>query len=134
MTGTSSHSLKPSAGKIVCHAMWAQDGRELAEFYAAALGTEVSQTFPGEDGNDAAFAFYLGEAMYLFYTSASFVAPNWPQDDLPFHLDLMFDDVASAEKQLLQMGATKPAHQPGGRRWTVLLDPSGQPFCLHASS
>ncbi|GAU65880.1 hypothetical protein SSP35_02_02480 [Streptomyces sp. NBRC 110611] len=27
---------------------------------------------------------------------------------------------------------TKPAHQPGAH-WTVLLDPSGQPFCLSAT-
>ncbi|WP_223267526.1 hypothetical protein [Streptosporangium nondiastaticum] len=29
------------------------------------------------------------------------------------------------------MGATQPAHQPGGKHWTALLDPSGQPFCIH---
>ncbi|WP_438297061.1 VOC family protein [Streptomyces sp. HUAS TT7] len=52
---------------------------------------------------------------------------------LPFHLDLAFDDVQAAEKHLLELGATKPAHQPGGTLWTVLLDPSGQPFCIHAT-
>ncbi|WP_229351900.1 VOC family protein [Streptomyces sp. UNOB3_S3] len=58
-------------------------------------------------------------------------APAWPEEELPFHMDLSFPDVTAAERQLLKMGATKPAHQPGGQHWTVLLDPSGQPFCIH---
>ncbi len=44
-----------------------------------------------------------------------------------------FDDVQAAEKRLLALGATKPAHQPGGDHWTVLLDPSGQPFCISST-
>ncbi|SHL84069.1 VOC family protein [Streptomyces yunnanensis] len=121
------------SGTIICHAMWARDGRELADFYAAALGTEISQTYSDEHGNEAAVAFYVGKAMYLFYTSPSFQAPDWPAQDLPFHMDFMFDDVEAAERQLLEEGATKPSHQPGGKHWTVLLDPSGQPFCIHGA-
>ncbi|MEU5901826.1 MULTISPECIES: VOC family protein [unclassified Streptomyces] len=124
----------PLDGAIMCHAIWARDGRELADFYAAALGTTVSQTYPGPQGEPAASAFHLGRAMYLFHTSAAFAAPNWPEDDLTFHMDLTFSDVRAAEEQLLQIGATKPAHQPGGKHWTVLLDPSGQPFCIHQAS
>ncbi|WP_030294941.1 VOC family protein [Streptomyces katrae] len=120
-------------GKIMCHAMWARDGRRLADFYAAALGTTVSQTYPDETGNAAACAFHVNGSMYLFYTSPSFQAPNWPEEELPFHMDLSFPDVATAEKQLLGRGASKPGHQPGGKDWTVLLDPSGQPFCIHGT-
>ncbi|MFF4603668.1 VOC family protein [Streptomyces sp. NPDC001339] len=130
---TSTRSPKPLAGKIMCHAMWARNGRELAEFYAAALGTEVAQAFPDDQGNEVAFALYVGNAMYLFYTSDAFTAPDWPKDDLPFHMDFVFDDVQAAEERLLELGATKPSHQPGGKHWTVLLDPSGQPFCIHGA-
>ncbi|MYT33918.1 MULTISPECIES: VOC family protein [unclassified Streptomyces] len=129
----SENSGNALSGKIICHAMWARNGRELAEFYAAALGTKVSQTYPDEQGKEVAFALYVGKAMYLFYTSESFTAPNWPEKDLPFHMDLRFTDVDAAEKRLLDLGATKPGHQPGGKHWTVLLDPSGQPFCIHGS-
>ncbi|MFF4218397.1 VOC family protein [Streptomyces nondiastaticus] len=52
---------------------------------------------------------------------------------LSFHMDFSFPRVDVAEKRLLRMGATKPAHQPGGKHWTVLLDPSGQPFCIHGT-
>lgn len=34
---------------------------------------------------------------------------------------------------MISDGTTKPAHQPGGKHWTVLLDPSGQPFCISAA-
>ncbi|MEU4995803.1 VOC family protein [Streptomyces sp. NPDC021622] len=131
MTATSSTPAPALDGTILCHAMWARDGRELADFYAAALGTEVSRTYPGPQGEPAACAFDVGPSMYLFYSSENFTAPNWPEEELPFHMDLTFSDVRAAEERLLGMGATKPDHQPGGTYWTVLLDPSGQPFCIH---
>ncbi|MFE0104568.1 VOC family protein [Streptomyces sp. NPDC059009] len=128
------HSHEPLPGKVMCHALWAPNGRRLADFYATALGAEVSESYPDENGDETAFAFHANGAMYLFYTSAAFTAPDWPRQELPFHLDLMFDDATAAQAQLLSMGATKPAHQPGGKNWTVLLDPSGQPFCVHGTS
>lgn len=48
-------------------------------------------------------------------------------------MDITSDDVEAAQKRLLELGATKPAHQPGGDHWTVLLDPSGQPFCISSA-
>ena len=36
----------------------------------------------------------------------------------------------SAEAACVQLGATRPEHQPGGDRWRVMLDPAGHPFCL----
>lgn len=123
----------PLNGTVMCHAMWARDGRTLADFYATALGATVTEAYPDGNGDEAACGFSVGGAMYLFYTSPSYRAPNWPEDDLPFHMDFSFPDVAEAEKRLLETGATKPAHQPGGKHWTVLLDPSGQPFCIHGT-
>lgn len=74
-----------------------------------------------------------GTTKYVFYAAESFKAPDWPVDELVFHLDLAFGDVEAAENRLIGLGATKPAHQPGGKHWTVLLDPSGQPFCISAA-
>ncbi|AJT63453.1 hypothetical protein T261_1768 [Streptomyces lydicus] len=79
-----SHTRTPLSGTIMCQALWARDGRELADFYATALGTTITQTFPDGEGNDVAFAFHVN-------------------------------------------GTT------GGQHWTVLLDPSGQPFCIHGT-
>ncbi|SDP80526.1 hypothetical protein SAMN04487981_1437 [Streptomyces sp. cf386] len=119
---------KAGAGMVKCAAFWGQDGRTLAAFYAAALGWEVIQTF-----GEAAAMISDGTTTYVFYTAESFKAPNWPEDELVFHLDLAFSDVEAAENRLIGLGATKPAHQPGGKHWTVLLDPSGQPFCISAA-
>lgn len=117
-------------GVVASYAFWGHDGRVLADFYAAALGWKVTQEFPDETGTPTAFLVTDGATTYVFYTAKEYRAPNWPADELPFHLDLSFADVEAAEARLLELGATKPAHQPGGGQWTVLLDPSGQPFCL----
>ncbi len=123
----------PLAGRVLGHAMWAPDGRAPADFCAVALGAKVRQVYPDERGGESACGFTEGGAMYLFYTSTSFTAPDWPADELPFHLDLVFPDRAKAEERLLALGASKPAHQPGGAQWAVLLDLSGQPLCIHGA-
>ncbi len=115
-------------GAVKCAAFWGHDGKALADFYAAALGWKVTRTF-----GDTAAMISDGTTTYVFYTAESFKAPDWPADELVFHLDLTFADVAAAERRLIELGATKPAHQPGGKHWTVLLDPSGQPFCISAA-
>ena len=62
--------------------------------------------------------------------------PGWPQESTPkrYHLDFYVDDLDSAEAQCVELGATRPAHQPNPERWRVLLDPSGHPFdiCLRS--
>lgn len=117
-----------ATGTVKCAAFWGHDGKALADFYAAALGWKVTQTF-----GDTAAMISDGTTTYVFYTAESFKAPDWPADELVFHLDLTFADVEAAERRLIERGATKPAHQPGGTHWTVLLDPSGQPFCISAA-
>ncbi|WP_329111945.1 VOC family protein [Streptomyces sp. NBC_01353] len=114
--------------KAKCTAFWGHDGKALADFYAAALGWEITETY-----GETAAMISDGTTKYVFYTAESFKAPDWPADELVFHLDLTFDDVTAAERRLIGLGATKPAHQPGGKHWTVLRDPSGQPFCISAA-
>lgn len=121
------------SGKVLSHAIWAEDGGALAEFYAAALGVQVSEPYRDEDGHPVAFPVWVGDLMYVFWSATTFKAPAWPRDELVFHMDIGFDDVEAAEKRLIELGATRPAHQPGGDHWTVLLDPSGQPFCISSS-
>ncbi|MFH8597530.1 VOC family protein [Streptomyces rimosus] len=121
-----------STATVASYAFWAPDGRALADFYAAALGWKVTQEYPDEHGVPTAFLVTDGTTAFCFYTAQQFQAPDWPKDELPFHLDLAFDDVAAGEQRLLDLDATRPDHQPGGDHWTVLLDPSGQPFCISA--
>jgi hypothetical protein len=43
-------------------------------------------------------------------------------------------DLDGAERALLQINATKAAHQSEPGRWRVLRDPAGRPFCITAMS
>ncbi|NNH71235.1 VOC family protein [Nocardia uniformis] len=119
-----------TTGTITSLAFWAQDGKALAAFYAAALGWELGPAYPDESGTPIAFTVTDGTTACIFYSAHDFKAPRWPEEQLPFHFNLAFPDPAAAEERLLELGATKPEHQPGQGHWTVLLDPSGQPFCV----
>ena len=44
----------------------------------------------------------------------------------------MVPDLDEAEAEVLEIGATKPEHQPG-TTFRVFLDPAGHPFCLCTS-
>jgi hypothetical protein len=58
-------------------------------------------------------------------------APSWPTQQLPqqMHLDVIVDDLDTAESEVRALGATTHPDQPG-TTFRVLLDPAGHPFCL----
>jgi hypothetical protein len=102
----------------------------LAEFYAALVGGEVTadddEWVTLRDGADVRLSFQRVDG---------YRPPDWPSGDPPqqFHVDVTVEDVDVAEKQVLAIGATKHAFQPGvdgGENWRVYLDPAGHPFCL----
>ncbi|HTT49962.1 MAG TPA: VOC family protein [Streptosporangiaceae bacterium] len=66
-----------------------------------------------------------------FQQVAGYNPPSWPAQDVPqqIHLDVIVDDLDAAEAAVLELGATKPDHQPG-TSFRVFLDPAGHPFCL----
>ncbi len=100
-------------------------GRDAA-FWSAALGWEIIASGEG-------YAMLAGPEQALgFGTVPDYEPPKWPNPNgtKQFHFDLAVDDLQSAEQQLVALGATRPEDQPGADRWTVLLDPSGHPFCL----
>ncbi|MFL6181697.1 MAG: VOC family protein [Actinomycetes bacterium] len=69
-----------------------------------------------------------------FQQVPNFRAPDWPAQALPqqMHLDVIVDDLDTAEKGVVALGATKHDHQPG-TTFRVFLDPAGHPFCLCVS-
>lgn len=106
------------------------DPKPVSEFYRQLLGLEV---FFESD----AFVALKGAALLLtFQRVGAHRAPAWPDGDVPkqLHLELSVSDLDAVERRALDLGATKPAKQPGaqpgGDRWRVLLDPAGHPFCL----
>ena len=66
-----------------------------------------------------------------FQQVESYSPPQWPAQEMPqqMHLDVIVDDLDSGEAAVLELGATKHAHQPSSR-FRVMLDPAGHPFCL----
>jgi predicted enzyme related to lactoylglutathione lyase len=102
------------------------DARRDARFWSEVLGWQIAHEqdeyamLTGPDG------LALG-----FGTVADHQRPGWPNQrgTKQFHFDLAVDDLDTAVKECVELGATLPDEQPG-ETWRVLLDPSGHPFCL----
>ncbi|MFG2882520.1 VOC family protein [Streptomyces sp. NPDC048297] len=107
------------------------DPRALAGFYAGVLGGTVE-----EDPADSSWVDLTvpGGQTLAFQAAPGFVAPAWPAPDRSqqFHLDLTVEDLDTAEKEVLALGARPLDTEDGSRSWRVYADPVGHPFCLCA--
>jgi predicted enzyme related to lactoylglutathione lyase len=104
------------------------DPEALAAFYRHATGWPLH---PKSNGDFAGLT--RDDGLFIgFQRVEGYRAPNWPEQDVPqqIHLDFDVDDLDAAEARLLDLGATKPAHQSNEPRSRVLIDPAGHPFCL----
>jgi catechol 2,3-dioxygenase-like lactoylglutathione lyase family enzyme len=98
------------------------DPAALAAFYSKLPGQPI--TYQSDDwvvvaanGTSSGLAFQL---------AADHHPPTWPDPAVPqqFHLDVMVEDVASAEPRVLGLGARKLSGE------NVYADPAGHPFCI----
>jgi catechol-2,3-dioxygenase len=101
------------------------DAKALSAFCADLLGKEVTYEADGMAmiGRD-------GAQPVLFQQVAAYTPPRWPDPAHPqqFHLDVEVEDIESAERAALAIGATR---LPGeGDNFRVYADPAGKPFCL----
>lgn len=102
------------------------DPAALAAFYAELLGGQV-------DASDEDWVDLKGPVTDLaFQRAPGHVPPQWPDRSRPqqFHLDVVVDDLDSAQKQALALGATLLEDHDGKRGFRVFADPAGHPFCL----
>lgn len=105
------------------------DPKALAEFYRGVLGGEITSV------EDDWVVLVVDGLRLAFQLAADYAPPTWPTGERPqqFHLDLTVDDVDAVEGEVLALGATRHAAQPGeaeGDTFVVYLDPAGHPFCL----
>ncbi|MFJ3232575.1 VOC family protein [Streptomyces sp. NPDC086787] len=102
------------------------DPSALAGFYAGLLGGT-----PDDNGEWVDLRLPGGQAL-AFQAAPGFVPPNWPAPDgsQQFHLDLVVDDLDTAEKGVLELGARPLDTADRSRTWRVYADPAGHPFCL----
>ena len=101
------------------------DPHALATFYGALLDWKVELKDNWADirgGADQCISFQQVEG---------YTPPAWPTQGRPqqMHLDVMVENLDAAEATVLELGATKPEHQPG-TTFRVFLDPAGHLFCL----
>ncbi len=97
----------------------------LATFYGAMLDWKVDVS------TDRASACGENGQCISFHRVDDYTPPAWPSQEQPqqMHIDLIVDDLDVAEAAVTELGATKPADQPG-TSYRVFLDPAGHPFCL----
>ena len=102
------------------------DPTPIATFYGALLGWEVKVSDEWGEVRSPD-----GQQCICFQPVADYRAPEWPGQDVPqqMHLDVMVEDLDAGEAAVLELGATRHAHQPG-TTFRVFLDPAGHPFCL----
>lgn len=97
------------------------DPQKLAEFYGALLDWTIESHDDQGDDWWSIRAEY-GDALG-FQKVADYTPPQWPGQDQPqqMHLDVVVDDLDTAEAAVLELGATKHDHQPG-TTFRVFLD------------
>ena len=110
-----------------------KDHYELAKFYAALLGWEISY-------HDADWACVsapgTAQGAYpgiTFQRNPAYRPPVWPEEpeaqQQMAHLDFAVNDLEKAVEYAVHCGATV-ADKQFSADWRVMLDPAGHPFCL----
>jgi hypothetical protein len=112
------------------------DPAALATFYGTMLDwkIDVSNLDDSDDSDGwAEVRADYGQCL-SFQKVEDYNPPKWPGQEVPqqMHLDVVVDDLDTAEAAVLELGATKHEHQPA-TSFRVFLDPAGHPFCLCTS-
>ncbi|NJP49996.1 VOC family protein [Streptomyces sp. SBST2-5] len=117
-----------SVAKVGSVVLDCPDPMALARFYAEVLGGTPQQE---EDWVDLEVP---GGPALAFQAAPGHVPPQWPSPEhsQQFHLDLSVEDLDTAEKRVLALGAKPLETEDRSRGWRVYADPAGHPFCLCA--
>src|SRR5690349_6381142 len=109
------------------------DPLALATFYGAMLDWQVDTTNADESDGWIDVKSDYGQCL-SFQGVEGYRAPSWPSQEVPqqMHLDVVVEDLDTAEAEVIALGATKHEVQPGSS-FRVMLDPAGHPFCLCTS-
>ena len=107
----------------------------LAVFWAEVLDRRVEQR---EDGWVSLSSGAGGGHRLSFQQVDGYRQPQWPGQVVPqqIHLDILVDDLATAEARVTSLGATSLSEvlDPGPKQWRIYADPAGHPFCLVTST
>ena len=103
------------------------DPRQLGQFYEAVLGG----TFEAVDDTWSVLTDPTG-CRLAFQLSPEHEPPRFPdpRGSQQFHLDIQVDDIDTAERDVLALGASRVTDAEGEDRFRVFRDPAGHTFCL----
>lgn len=108
------------------------DPLALAAFYSELTGF-VIEPLDGFPPEKVTWIELLNDGLptIAFQKVKNFVAPTWPEGNVPqqLHLDFDVESLDEGEVFVLSLGAIKADVQPGSS-FRVFLDPVGHPFCL----
>ncbi|MEE6169719.1 MULTISPECIES: VOC family protein [unclassified Mycolicibacterium] len=104
-----------------------RDPHRLAAFYSGLLGGEVAV----QDDTWVVVTDPAGRRLACQY-SPQHEPPQFPDPagSQQIHLDIKVDDPDVAERQVLELGATRVTDAVGENNFRVFRDPAGHPFCL----
>ncbi|MDR1068057.1 MAG: VOC family protein [Clostridiales Family XIII bacterium] len=102
---------------------------KLRDFYAELTGWEALTLWNCP-------ALISSDKLTLLFMPCDFdyLPPVWPEEpgrqQKQMHFDFQAEDLPSAVREAITLGAAKPESQYGGNGFVTLLDPEGHPFCL----
>lgn len=101
------------------------DAKTLSAFYAELLGKPITH-----EGDGTVMLGEIGTQPVMFQQVADYTAPRWPDPAHPqqAHFDVLVEDLDTAERAALALGATATGTR--GQTYRVYTDPAGKPFCL----
>lgn len=104
------------------------DERKLQKFYSKLLGWEMCELFARPAVRSSS------GIVFLFIEEKDYVRPVWPEESgaqqKQMHFDFQVDDLETAVREAIALGAVKSEAQFGGSDFVTLFDPAGHPFCL----
>ena len=104
------------------------DERKLQKFYSKLLGWEMCELFARPAVRSSS------GIVFLFIEEKDYVRPVWPEESgaqqKQMHFDFQVDDLETAVREAIALGAVKSEAQFGGSDFITLFDPAGHPFCL----
>jgi catechol 2,3-dioxygenase-like lactoylglutathione lyase family enzyme len=114
-------------GKLRSVVVDCRDPLQLATFYAGVLGGSLEK----EDDTWVVLTDPTGRRL-AFQLAPEHEPPRFPdtRGSQQFHLDIHVDDVDSAEREVLALGATRVTDAVADKPFRVFRDPAGHTFCL----
>jgi catechol 2,3-dioxygenase-like lactoylglutathione lyase family enzyme len=114
-------------GKLRSVVLDCRDPLQLATFYAGVLGGSLEN----EDDTWVVLTDPTGRRL-AFQLAPEHEPPRFPdpRGSQQFHLDIQVDDIDSAERDVLALGATRATDAVEDNPFRVFRDPAGHTFCL----